>query len=187
MRYAFITLPGDIGRSMIFGLILSGVLTAFLPDNFFADKFIGRELVSMLVMLGAGLTVYVCSSGSVPIVVSLIAAGISPGAGLVFLIAGPATNMAAIVTIFKILGTRTSVIYLVTLSATALISGYILNLFVDSAHVVEMVHGPHSQLSWFTHLCGGVLVALLAPAFIPKRPPAPGSNSNFGGGVLTAP
>lgn len=168
MRYAFITLPGDIGRSMILGLILSGVLAAFLPDNFFADKFIGQELVSMLVMLVVGLAVYVCSSGSVPIVVSLIAAGISPGAGLVFLITGPATNMAAIVTVFKILGIKTSVIYLVTLSVTALISGFVLNLFVDSTHVAEMVHGSHSHLSWFGHLCGIVLVALLAQAFVPK-------------------
>lgn len=169
LRYAFITLPRDMGRSMILGLILSGILTAFLPENYFADKFIGNELVSMLVMLAVGLTIYVCSSGSVPLVMSLIAAGISPGAGLVFLIAGPATNAAAIVTVFKIIGVKTTVIYLLTLSMTAIVSGYILNMFMDSAHVAELVHGSHDGLSFFSHFCGAVLVLLFVPALLPKK------------------
>jgi len=169
MRYAFVTLPGDIGRSMVVGLLISGVIAAFLPENYFADKFIGNELVSMLLMLVFGLVVYVCSSGSVPIVISLIAAGISPGAGLVFLIVGPATNMAAIVTVFKILGNKASTIYLVVLSMTALFSGYLMNLFVDSSYVTEMVHGPHNQVSLLSHICAVVLLGLLAPALLPKR------------------
>ncbi len=169
LRYAFITLPRDMGRSMIFGLILSGILTAFLPENYFSDKFIGNELVSMLIMLAVGLTIYVCSSGSVPLVMSLIAAGISPGAGLVFLIAGPATNAAAIVTVFKIIGVKTTAIYLIALSVTAIISGYILNIFMDSAHVADLVHGAHDGLSLFSHLCGVVLVLLFVPAFLPKK------------------
>lgn len=168
LRYAFITLPRDMGRSMILGLIISGVMTAFLPENYFADKFIGNELVSMLVMLAVGLTVYVCSTGSVPIMVSLIAAGVSPGAGLVFLIAGPATNIAAIVTLFKIIGVKTTVIYLLILSLTAIISGYVLNMFIDSAYVATVVHGSHDGLSLFSHLCGVVLLILFVPAFIPK-------------------
>ena len=168
-RYAFVTLPRDMGRSMIIGLIISGVLTAFLPENYFADKLIGNELVSMLVMLVVGLTVYVCSSGSVPVVLSLIAAGLSPGAGLVFLVTGPATNAAAIATVVKILGARVTAVYLATLSLTALAAGYILNRFVDSAGVAGAVHGSHEGISRFSHLCAVVLVMLLLPAFRPKR------------------
>ncbi len=169
LRYAFLTLPRDLGRSMILGLILSGILTAFLPANYFADKLIGNELISMLVMLVIGLIVYVCSTGSVPIVVSLIAAGISPGAGLVFLIAGPATNITTIVTLLKIIGVRITVIYLLTLSITAIISGYLLNMFIDSAHVAEIVHGSHDELSLLSKLGGVVLVLLFVPAFLPKK------------------
>jgi len=168
LRYAFITLPGDIGRSMIFGLILSGVLAANLPENYFADRFIGNELVSMLVMLAAGLVVYVCSSGSVPIVISLIAAGISPGAGLVFLIVGPATNIAAITTVFKIVGSKASVVYLISLSICALVSGYLLNLFMDSSCVNGVVHGSHDHLSFINHLAAVLLLVLLLPAFVPQ-------------------
>jgi hypothetical protein len=169
MRYAFVSLPGDIGRSMFFGLLLSGILAAFLPENYFVDKFVGNELVSMLVLLVFGLVVYVCSSGSVPIVIALIAAGISPGAGLVFLIVGPATNMAALVTVFKILGNKASTIYLVVLSVTALFSGYLLNLFVDSSYVTQIVHGEHNQLGFVNHICAVVLLGLLAPALRPNR------------------
>ncbi|MFO7937565.1 MAG: SO_0444 family Cu/Zn efflux transporter [Kiritimatiellia bacterium] len=168
LRYAFVTLPQDMGRSMVTGLIISGILTAFLPANYFADKLIGNELTSMLVMLAVGLTIYVCSSASVPLVVSLIAAGISPGAGLVFLIAGPSTNAASIVTVFRIIGAKTTVIYLATLSVTAIISGVILNMFVDSTRVAEVVHGSHDELSLFSHLCGVALLCLFVPAFIPK-------------------
>jgi uncharacterized membrane protein YraQ (UPF0718 family) len=123
MRYAFITLPEDIGRSMIVGLLISGVLSAFLPVNYFADKFIGNEFISMLAMLIFGLLVYVCSSGSVPIVISLI----------------------------------------------ALCSGYLLNLFLDSSYVAEVVHGSHDGISVFSHISALILLGLLAPALLPKR------------------
>lgn len=169
LRYAFINLPRNLGRSMILGLVLSGVLTAFLPANYFADKLIGNELISMLVMLAIGLTVYVCSTGSVPIVVSLILAGISPGAGLVFLIAGPATNITTIVTLFKIIGVKITLVYLLTLSITAIISGYLLNMLIDSAHVAEIVHSSHDELSLFNQLCGAVLVFLFVPALLPRK------------------
>jgi uncharacterized protein len=165
LRHAFVTLPRDMGRSMVFGLILAGILTAFLPEDYFAGKLVGSEWLSMLVMLAAGLTVYVCSSGSVPVVLALIAAGISPGAGLVFLIAGPATNTAALVTVTRMLGVRVTAVYLAALSLTALISGFALNRFVTVADVSAAVHCHDEPLSWFSHACAAALLILFIPAF----------------------
>lgn len=168
IKYGFITLPKDIGKSMLVGLILSAIITAFLPANFFADKLLGNEFVSMIVMLVIGTIIYVCSSGSVPIVLSLIASGISPGAGLVFLITGPATNLASLTTLTKIVGTKSVFIYLATLATSALISGYILNQFIDSTAISQMVHSGHESLSWLNHLCAVILMIILGQSLIPK-------------------
>ncbi|MDA3798993.1 MAG: SO_0444 family Cu/Zn efflux transporter [Kiritimatiellae bacterium] len=168
IRYGFITLPKDIGKSMLVGLLLSAIITSFLPANFFADKLLGNEFFSMIVMLVIGIIIYVCSSGSVPIVLSLIASGISPGAGLVFLITGPATNLASLTTLTKIVGTKSVFIYLATLATVALISGYILNQFMDSSTISQMVHSGHKSLSWLNHLSAVILLIMLGQSLIPK-------------------
>jgi uncharacterized membrane protein YraQ (UPF0718 family) len=167
-KYGFRTLPKDIGKSMLVGILLSSIITVFLPENFFADKLLGNELFSMLVMLAIGTVIYVCSSGSVPIVLSLIASGISPGAGLVFLITGPATNIASLATLTKIMGTKTVFVYLLTLAVSALISGYILNQFMDSTTVTNMVHAGHESLSWLNHASAVILLIVLSQSLIPK-------------------
>jgi len=168
-KYGFQTLPKNIGKSMLIGIALSSIITVFLPENFFADKILGNELVSMLVMLAIGTVIYVCSSGSVPIVLSLIASGISPGAGLVFLITGPATNLASLSILTKIVGAKTVFVYLLTLSITALISGYILNQFMDQTIINEMVHAGHESLSWLDHTSAVVLLIILSQSVIPKN------------------
>jgi hypothetical protein len=81
----------------------------------------------MLVMVVVGIPVYVCATASVPVAAALILKGISPGAALVFLITGPATNAATITTIWKLMGRRTAVIYLATVAVTALASGLALD------------------------------------------------------------
>jgi len=167
-KYGFRTLPNDIGKSMLIGIALSSIITVFLPENFFADRILGNELVSMLVMLTIGTMVYVCSSGSVPIVLSLIASGISPGAGLVFLITGPATNLASLAILTRIMGTKTVFVYLLTLAITALLSGYILNQFMDKTIINEMVHAGHESISWLNHTSAVILLIVLSQSIIPK-------------------
>ena len=128
-RYGFVTLPQDIGRSMLFGLLLSGLLGALIPANYFADR-IGSGLVAMLLMMLIGIPIYTCSSGSVPVALGLMRAGLSPGAALVFLVTGPATNAATVTTIVRLLGKRATAIYLGCIAATALGMGLLLDLFV---------------------------------------------------------
>ena len=128
-RYGFVMLPRDIGRSMLFGLLLSGLLGALIPDNYFADR-MGPGIVSMLLMMLIGIPIYTCSSGSVPVALGLMRAGLSPGAALVFLVTGPATNAATVTTIIRLLGKRAVAIYVGCICATALAMGLLLDLFV---------------------------------------------------------
>ena len=126
LKYGFIALPRNISKAMIFGIILSGVISSLIPENYFADK-MDNELIAMLLMLVIGTPLYVCSSASVPIALAFINAGISPGAALVFLIMGPATNAAALATLWKLLGKRQLAVFLVALAVTAIGAGLIMN------------------------------------------------------------
>ena len=126
LRYGLVTLPRDLGWSLVIGLAIAGAIAVALPEDFFAEV-LGTGLVAMVVMMLAGLPVYVCATASVPVAAALIAKGVSPGAALVFLMTGPATNAATIMTVWKFLGRRTAVIYLVAVAGTALLSGVMLD------------------------------------------------------------
>ncbi len=130
-HYTFIELPKDISKPLIIGLVIAGVLSAVVPDDFFSQK-IKSDFLIMLVMLILGIPMYVCSTASVPVAAVMIAKGISPGAALVFLITGAATNAAGIATIWKLLGKKTACIYLSTIAVSAVLSGFILNLIYSS-------------------------------------------------------
>lgn len=169
LRYGFRELPEDIGKPLLLGIAISGIIAAFIPDNFFAD-ILTSNWISMLVMLVIGIPMYVCSTASIPIAFSLMAAGISPGAALVFLIAGPATNTATITTIYRVLGRKALFTYLASAMVTALLSGFALdaiyrlwNLPVPGGHIHE-----HTISTW-QHIAAVVLMGILVYALVPRR------------------
>ena len=126
-KYAFVDFLDDISLRLLLGIFIAGLISYFIPDNFFQDK-ISNTFVSMLVMILFGLPLYVCATGSIPIAVSLMIKGLSPGAAFVFLMVGPATNMATILIIGKSLGKKSVFIYLITIIVSALFFGTILNV-----------------------------------------------------------
>jgi len=126
LKFAFVTLPRDIGGAMLVGLVIAAFISALVPDDFFAEK-LGTGIVAMLVMMALGIPMYVCATASVPIAAALMMKGLTPGAALVFLMTGPATNAASFVTIWKIMGRATALIYLVTIAVCALASGLLLD------------------------------------------------------------
>ncbi len=133
-RYGFVTLPGDIGRSLLVGLLVAGVISWLIPENFFAEM-LGTGIVPKIIMMIAGIPVYVCATASVPVAAALIAKGISPGAALVFLMTGPATNAAAITTIWNLMGRRTTIIYLGTVAGLSLAFGVLLDTIFTASGV----------------------------------------------------
>ncbi len=124
--YAFRELLDETSYWLILGIVLSGVVAAALPPTFFA-QYLGGGFASMLVMLLIGIPIYTCASSSTPIAAALVLKGLNPGAALVFLLAGPATNLGSLTVLLKFLGARVVAIYLASIVVVTLLAGYALN------------------------------------------------------------
>src|SRR5882672_3180732 len=125
-HYAFRQLLDDTGYWIVLGIVLSGLIAAALPPAFL-ERYLGNELVSMLVMLLVGIPIYVCASEATPLAAALVMKGLNPGAALVFLLVGPATNIGSVVLLTKFLGARIMAIYLGAIVVVALLAGFALN------------------------------------------------------------
>ncbi len=168
LSYGFISLPRDIARAMILGIIISGIISGLIPENFFADR-LGDSPATMLLMLGIGIPLYVCSSASVPIALAFIKAGLSPGAALVFLITGPATNAATLTTLWQIIGKKQLAIFLATLAACALGAGLLMNQFSPVLGVIEQVCHSDEAPRGVDILWSLLLILVLAKALLPRK------------------
>ncbi len=171
-RFGLLTLPGDLRRPLLLGLLISGLLGALVPPQFLAGRF-DSPWLQMLAMLLLGIPLYVCSTASIPIAIGLMHSGISAGAALVFLITGPATNAAALTTLWRILGRRAARIYLAVLAGTALLAGALLDRWVlpdNGAHVCH--HGFGEAVAPWQHLSGALLIGLLLGPLLFRRRPA---------------
>lgn len=168
LHHGFVTLPRDIAAPLMIGLLIAGMISAFVPATL-ASQLIGTGFLSMLAMMALGMPLYVCATASIPIAVAMLAKGVTPGAALVFLMTGPATNAATIATLWKLIGRRATLVYLGTVAATALGSGLILNSLFDSigvpAHVVS-----HWMLPASIKVVSAIaLLAILTYAVIKKQ------------------
>jgi len=163
-RYGFITLPRDIGKSLLIGLVVAGIITAFIPNDFFAGV-LGTGISGMIVMMLLGIPVYVCATASVPVAVALIAKGVSPGAALVFLMTGPATNAAALAIIWHIMGRRTTFIYLATVAVSAIASGLILDYIFNLGNFTPSPGMPWMMPGFARTTFALILLAVLAAGF----------------------
>lgn len=168
LKFGFITLPRDIGRAMLVGLAIAAVISALIPDGYFAEK-IGTGIFAMVVMMFLGIPVYVCATASVPVAAALILKGLTPGAALVFLMTGPATNAASFVTIWKTLGSKTAIAYLLTVAGCALLSGILLD-YIAAGVDFEIVTRPGWMLPPVVKYASAVaLLVVLAPAVFSKK------------------
>ena len=122
LRYGYREAWGDIVGWFFIGLLIAAVITALVPDNLMATL-LGGGLSSMLVMLIVGIPMYICATASTPVAAALIMKGVSPGAALVFLLVGPATNVTSLFVLNGILGKRSTAMYLIVLSGCAVLFG----------------------------------------------------------------
>lgn len=143
LRYGFVDMLQDIGRWLVVGLVVAGLITILLPDDFFA-AFGDYPLVNMLLVLALSVPMYLCATGSIPIAAALMLKGLSPGAALVLLMAGPATNMAAIMVIGKVLGRRTLAVYVASIAAGAVAFGLLTDYVLPAGWFVPMHSGGHA-------------------------------------------
>ena len=118
MRYAFGELWGDLAGWFFSVCCWPGLISALVPETLITG-YLSGGISSMLLMLAFGIPLYICATASTPIAAALILKGVSPGAALVFLLAGPATNMATLTVLADLLGKRTTLVYLTAIGVGA--------------------------------------------------------------------
>ena len=126
LKYAYYDMLRDIGLRLLIGLIVAALIQVAVPDEFFLS-FGSQPLLQMLVILVIAIPMYICSTGSIPVAAALMMKGLSPGAALVMLMAGPAVNLASILVVHKSMGRRFTAIYLMTIVGFAVLFGLLLN------------------------------------------------------------
>jgi uncharacterized membrane protein YraQ (UPF0718 family) len=163
LRFAIVDLWGDLAGWFFTGLLLAGIIAVFIPAEVMT-RYLGGGLPSMLIMLVVGIPMYICATASTPVAAALIVKGVSPGAALVFLLVGPATNITSLSVLFGLLGKRATAIYLVTLSFFAVISG----LFVDQIYsalgisATAIIGQAGEIVPYWVQLLGALLVIVLS-------------------------
>jgi len=178
LAYAFGDLWADIAAWFFVGLLLAGVITVLVPADFLG-RYLGAGLQAMLLMLAVGIPFYICASSSTPIAAALILKGVSPGAALVFLLAGPATNMASLAVLFGTLGKRATAIYLASIAICSVVFGLLVDrIYTHWGISAQAVAGQAAELlpAW-VQWAGAVTVLLisvkplgrLAAAWLRKR------------------
>lgn len=130
--YGFVELLDDLAFWLFMGLAAAGVLTAILPDDLGALG-LGAGLLPMVLLLAVAVPLYTCASASTPIAAALLAKGVSPGAALVFLLAGPATSFVTVMLLASSFGRRFVQVYLASVVVGALTAGLALDAFVGTS------------------------------------------------------
>jgi len=173
LNYSFITLPKDIAKPLVYGIVIASLINLFLPENLFLT-YLGDGVFSMLFMIIIGTPLYVCATASIPIALAMISKGATIGAALVFLMVGPATNTTSITTMLKILGKKSTFITLGVLIVTSLTFGLLIdNLSLTYDGLKHYIPHHHEHISLFHNLCSilflGILInTLIVPKFSKK-------------------
>ncbi len=165
LQFGFVEMMEDIGKWLIVGLIIAGMITAFVPDEWFGI-FKDNSLLSMLLVLAISIPMYVCATGSIPIAVALMMKGLTPGSALVLLMAGPAANAASILVINKVMGRKTLVLYLIAIVTGALCFGFAIDYLLPREWFTMGLHDAqgsccHEETGWLAWTCSALLVAML--------------------------
>ena len=183
VKYAYYDMIRDIGLRLLIGLVVAALIQVVVPDEFFLS-FGSQPLLQMLVILAIAAPMYICSTGGIPVAAALMMKGLSPGAALVMLMAGPAVNLASILVVHKSMGRRFTSIYLMTIVGFAVLFGLLLNatgLDFSLASHGACCMSASALPSPFKLVCATVLTLLICFAlmmklfskFTTKKPLAP--------------
>ena len=172
LYYGFVQMVQSIGKWLVLGLVIAALIIVLVPQDFFVS--LGdRPLLAMLVVVAIAVPMYVCATGSIPIALSLMLKGLSPGTALVLLMAGPAANFASIAVISRTMGRRSAAVYISSIVLGAIAFGLAIDYLLPREWFVgplaAMPNGAcHVGVSWFDTMCSVILAGLLITAFALK-------------------
>ena len=142
--YAFGELFEDFAPWFVIGVVAAGILTALTPEGFL-ERYLGGGILTMLIMLAMGIPVYICATASTPLAAALVLSGVSPGAALVFLLAGPATNVASLSVVAGNLGRRATIIYIGTIAVVAVSMGLLTDFLYGTLDITPRAYAGNAS------------------------------------------
>ncbi len=172
MREVFGSFFDETAYWLLLGLLLSGFIAAVVPDSVF-ENVLGSGAFSMLFMLVLGIPIYICASSSTPIAAVMVMKGLNPGAALVFLLAGPASNLGSMAVLAKYFGRRTMLIYLISIALVSLLMGALFNLVISLLDIdlALKVESGMSLMPVSIRYFGLVFFGLLTVRALRRSPP----------------
>ena len=183
LEYGLVALPQDIAKPLLIGILLASLIAIRPPDELFRMFVSYGGISELIIVLILSIPLYVCATASIPLALSLVGTGtISIGGALIFLMAGPVTNLATISTIYNILGKKFTAIYLFAVTSTAFLFGYGINYYYPTLNNTinwhQLMHaGAHEHAGLFTYLCSIIiLIILLNALFKPFEKKVEGSD-----------
>ena len=169
VKYGFMDMIDSIGRWLVIGLVVATLITVFVPSEWFVGL---REfpIAAMLLVVLIAVPMYICATGSIPIAMSLMLKGLTPGVAFVLLMAGPAANFASIVILNRTQGQKATAIYVASVVAVAIGFGVLIDYVLPASWFVPRLAEAgghcHAEFGWFESLCSVLLIILLiASAF----------------------
>jgi hypothetical protein len=167
-HYGFIEMFDDIAPQSVLGMVIAAVIGVLLPDvnpRLFQE----HTVLSYLLMVAIGIPVYVCAAASTPIAAGLIAGGVSPGAAMVFLLAGPATNVGSMVVLRNEFGSRVLAAYVGLIALTAVALGALLDALAGPVSLRRPGAMAHAGTTPFFAACAALFVAWTVVSFHRSR------------------
>ena len=173
-RYGLVNMVGDVSKWLMIGLVLGALISAFVPNELFL-ALREKPILCMVCVLLLAMPMYTCATGSIPLALALVAKGITPGAALVLLMAGPATSIASMLVVGKAFGKRTLAAYLFSIAFGAMFFGFIVDTFFMDTFLSAMLpqgaadcHG-HGALGVFDYICAGLLAVFMLYAKFARK------------------
>jgi hypothetical protein len=173
LRYGFVDMVSSVGKWLVTGLVVAALITVLVPNDFFV-LFAQYPPVAMIAVVLIAIPMYVCATGSIPIALSLMMKGLTPGVAFVFLMAGPAVNFASYTLLSRAMGKRNTLIYILIIALSAIGIGLVVDYLLPLHWFLPKMMTSHAccdhhTLSWFETTCSAVLVALLLYALVIRR------------------
>jgi len=166
MRFAFEDLIDDIALWLLVGLLFAAAILTWVPTTFLTQW--GSSWMAFLIMALVGVPMYICATASTPIAAGLLLAGISPGAVLVFMLTGPATNIGTMLIIRNELGLRALVSYLIGVVLTSFAFGYMLNQLIQNTSLAidpQSIINSSAEGLWLAYASALLLLFLMVKSF----------------------
>jgi len=166
--YGYGKLLADFMGWLLVGIGFAALIQTFVPPSLMSEY--GNGIFAMLLTVIISIPMYICATASTPIAAGLMLSGVSPGAALVFMLTGPATNIATLMVVKNELGIKSLLGYLTGVISTAIVSGLVLDWVLETFQItIQVSHGQHSEMtSLFYSVSAIVLAGLIIAQYFKK-------------------